>query len=96
MRIVEINAMDNGAHRNQNGGVSKVPEGWAIIPDDMELENFPFGEVTVEEVDGVPGVTGWTPGVIPEPEPGPDPEEPAAELTDAELAAAIREGVNEI
>lgn len=64
MRIVEIAALENGAHRNQTSHV--CPDGWAIIPDNMECENFPFGTPTVE--DGI--VTAWEAGVIPaEPEP---------------------------
>ena len=51
MRIIEIIALENGAHRNQDGNISKVPAGWAVIPEDMELENFPFGELTAEEVE---------------------------------------------
>ena len=68
MRIVEITALPNGAHRNQttNGNVH-LPDGWAVIPEDMVLENFPFGEVTAEEVDGVMTVTGWVAGAIPQP-----------------------------
>lgn len=73
MRIIEITSLDNGAHRNQNGCVSVLPDGWAIIPDGMELENFPFGNVTVEEINGVMTVTSWTPGTLPEPEPEPEP-----------------------
>lgn len=68
MRIVEIAALPNGAHRNQTA--SACPDGWAIIPDDMGCENFPFGSVTV--VDGV--VTEWTPGEIP-----PEPQQSAEE-----------------
>jgi hypothetical protein len=68
MRIIEIKTLPNGAHRNQTA--SACPDGWAIIPDDMECENFPFGSVTV--VDGV--VTEWTPGEIPAP-PAPTSEE---------------------
>jgi hypothetical protein len=74
MRIIEIAPLDNGAHRNQNGGLSVVPEGWAVIPADMECENFPFGEVEVAQVNGVMTVTKWTPGEMPEPEPVPEPE----------------------
>lgn len=66
MRIIEIIALDNGAHRNQNGGLSVIPEGWAVIPVDMVCENFPFGEVEVAEINGVMTVTNWTPGEIPE------------------------------
>ena len=74
MRIIEINTLENGAHRNQNGGVSVPPDGWAIIPDGMTLENFPFGEVEAKEINGVMTVTKWTAGTIPEPEPEPEPE----------------------
>ena len=66
MRIIEIAPFENGAHRNQNGGLSVIPEGWAVIPVDMVCENFPFGEVEVAEINGVMTVTKWTPGVIPE------------------------------
>lgn len=69
MRIIEINALDNGAHKNQTiSGVIPIPDGWAVIPDETETENFPFGEVTAEEIDGVMTVTSWVAGVIPEPE----------------------------
>ena len=74
MRIIEIAPLDNGAHRNQSGGVSVVPDGWAVIPADMECDNFPFGEIEVAEVDGVVTVTSWVAGEIPEPEPLPEPE----------------------
>lgn len=69
MRIIEIAALSNGAHRNQTGEFRTIPNGWAVVPADMETENFPFGEVTVEERNGVPTVTGWTPLPMPEVEP---------------------------
>ena len=95
MRLIEIKALDNGAHNNQTiNGVIPVPDGWAVIPDDMECENFPFGEIEVEEIDGVMTVTNWVAGEIPEPDPVPEPEtEP--DVYD-EMAAAITEGVNEV
>ena len=71
MRIFEIAPLDNGAHRNQNSDLSVVPEGWALIPADMETPNFPFGEVEVAEINGVMTVTKWTPSEMPEPEPEP-------------------------
>ena len=95
MRLIEINALSNGAHRNQIvfGNVTS-PDGWAIIPDDMETPNFPFGDVEVENIvhyrkmtteEGtiqkpytIPTVTKWEPLPIPEPEPG--PEKSSAEL----------------
>ena len=118
MKILEIKALSNGAHRNQGWDKLPIPDGWAVIPEAMEpLENFPFGEVTAEEVThyrertveqevtktreveavdeegnpittteeytemamvivrepyGVMTVTGWVPGVMPEPEPEAD------------------------
>lgn len=90
MIIVEIIALDNGAHRNQTYcGI--LPEGWAFIPEDMATENFPFGEVEAAEVDGVMTVTKWTPGIMPEPEPEPVPEE--TETADDVLNALL--GVTE-
>lgn len=84
MRIVELDALPNGAHRNQTGGV--LPPGWAVIPEGMELEHFPFGQVTAKAIEGVMTVTGWVPGKIPEPDPSPTPTadqryDPGAYLT---------------
>lgn len=87
MRIIEIAALDNGAHRNQTGTFSAVPDGWAEIPDGMETPNFPFGEVTVDDTQTPPIVTKWTAGTIPEPEPEPDPQ-PTTEERVAALEAA--------
>lgn len=90
MIMLEIVALDNGAHRNQTYH-GNLPDGWAVIPDGLETENFPFGEVEVEEMDGLMTVTKWTPGetpVVPEPE-------PELSVWD-ELDAAYNEGVNSI
>ena len=68
MQIIEIVTLENGAHNNQTyHGV--IPEGWAIIPDELETPNFPFGEAEAEEIDGVMTVTKWVAGVMPEPAP---------------------------
>lgn len=91
MRIIEITALDNGAHRNQTGSFSTVPEGWAVIPEDMETENFPFGDITAEKVDEVPIVTAWTPGVMPEPEEKAEPEPTSEELLDILLGVSSNE-----
>ena len=91
MRIIEIAALENGAHRNQTyHGV--IPDGWAAVPDDMVCENFPFGDVDAEEINGVMTVTKWTAGVIPEPEPEPEPPKTAHD----EMAEAYTEGVDSI
>ena len=84
MRIIEITALSNGAHRNQTGTFSTIPDGWAVIPDGMETPNFPFGEVTVDETQTPPVVTGWTAGTIPEPEtPSPSKQREEAYNTQA-------------
>ena len=89
MRIIEIAPLENGAHRNQNGGLSVVPEGWAVIPADMICENFPFGEVEVAEIDGVMTVTKWTPGEMPAPEPIPEPEPTTDDILNAMLGVSV-------
>lgn len=91
MTIIYIEKEANNAHNNQtiySSTVGKflVPDGWAVIPDDMETPNFPFGEVTVETVNGVPTVTSWTPGTIPDPEPEPEPEPTEVEQLRAQVA----------
>lgn len=50
MKMLEIAALENGAHRNQTfHGV--LPDGWAVIPEGMELPaTFPFVEVEVKNV----------------------------------------------
>lgn len=65
MKIIQIEASDNGAHRNQqSNSLTAAPEGWAIIPDDMEIPaTFPFVNIEVEG--GV--VTAMTEGIVPEP-----------------------------
>lgn len=73
MRYIDLGTLSNGAHNNQSGGA--CPEGWAVIPAEMALPNFPFGTVTAEVIDGVLTVTSWTAGEMP---PTPDPE-PSAE-----------------
>lgn len=84
MRIIEIIALDNGAHRNQTTSADiAVPAGWAIIPDNMETPNFPFGEITID-ASTPPVVTSWVAGGLPEPEPEPEVIDPQAD-TDAML-----------
>ena len=101
MRIIEIKTLENGSHRNQSGNFTTIPDGCAVVPDNMETPNFPFGEVVVEEVDGIPTVTKWTPGIVPEPIPEPEPEPTAQDdidsmLVDHEYRLTLLElGVNE-
>ena len=82
MRIIEINALPNGAHRNQNGGATVVPSGWAVIPDNIVVpDTFPF--VDIEVKDGL--VVSMTAGVMPEPEPEPEAEPTTEELVNLML-----------
>lgn len=107
MLLIEIERQSNGGHSNQNCGDMPVPAGWAVIPESLgttnTLENFPFGEIVVENVDGVPTVTSWTPLPIPEPEepePGPGPgasleqRVDALEAETAAISAAIERGLS--
>lgn len=65
VKIIKIAAFDNGGHGNQDGRISHVPDGWAVIPDDMETPNFPFGKIKTKEIDGVMTVTKWTAETVP-------------------------------
>ena len=67
MLIIEIAALENGAHNNQtiNGSLSRIPEGWAVVPDTIEVpDTFPFVDIEVEGQT----VVSMTAGVVPEPE----------------------------
>lgn len=66
MYTIEITPLSNGAHRNQTGTLNTIPDGWAVIPDDMIIPtSFPFVDITV--TDGI--VTSMTERAVPEPEP---------------------------
>lgn len=82
MKIIEIIALENGAHRNQFGDISTVPEGWAVIPEYMEIPNtFPFVNIKVEGAT----VVSMTAGTMPEPEPVPEPEPSAMDVLEAQV-----------
>lgn len=82
MKIIEIAALDNGAHRNQSSSTTTIPDGWAVIPDSMIIpDTFPFVDIIVEGN----VVTKMTEGIVPEPQPEPDPEPTAQDDVDAML-----------
>lgn len=82
MRIVEIQALDNGAHRNQTGNFSAIPDGWVEIPADVAIpETFPFVDIQVEGQ----RVVSMTAGVVPDPEPQPEPEPTETEQLRADV-----------
>lgn len=82
MKIIEIQTLDNGAHRNQTTTSTTIPTGWAEIPADVAIpETFPFVDIQVE---GNKVVT-MTAGVVPEPEPEPEPEPTETEQLRADV-----------
>lgn len=89
MKIIKIEPYDNGAHANQTSSSPfPVPDGYALIPDDMPIpDTFPFVNIEVEG-DDPPVVTKMTAGVVPPPEPEPAPEPAPADYTAALTAAA--------
>ena len=82
MRIVEIQALPNGAHRNQTTTSTTIPAGWAEIPADVAIpETFPFVDIQVEGNK----VVSMTAVVVPEPEPQPEPEPTETEQLRADV-----------
>lgn len=82
MRIIEIQALDNGAHRNQTNTSNTIPTGWAEIPADVAIpETFPFVDIQVEGSK----VVSMTAGVVPDPEPHPEPEPTETEQLRADV-----------
>lgn len=82
MRIIEIQALPNGAHRNQTTTSTTIPTGWAEIPADVSIpETFPFVDIQVEGNK----VVSMTAVVVPEPEPQPEPEPTETEQLRADV-----------
>ena len=78
MRIIEIIALPNGAHRNQTWYEEIIPEGWAFIPTGNIPTSFPFVDIETAVIDGVSTVIAMTEREVPvaeEPEPEPSAEE---------------------
>ena len=72
MNIIKIEKNEYGGHENISADyLESVLGGWAVIPEDVgtpdTLENYPFGDIEVEEKDGVMTVTKWIAGEMPEP-----------------------------
>lgn len=61
--IIKVEPFENGAHANQSTVPEVIPEGWAVVPDELDIpETFPFVNITVSG--GV--VSGMTAGVVPQ------------------------------
>ena len=85
--IIKIEQNENGSHANQSIVPKNIPDGWAVVPADIEIPStFPFVNLTV--ADGV--VTEMTAGIVPapalEPAPAPTAEERLTALEEAVLA----------
>ena len=92
MKLIKIEAYPNGGHANQTVELNFIPEGWAVIPEDMETPNFPFGEIETEVIKDVMTVTKWTSLDIPEAEPTAEPitlDERVSALESAVLELAL-------
>ena len=86
MLLIELEALENGAHRNQRSDTAfpVIPEGYAAVAEELEEEAWgylPFINIT-EVTDGV--ITGVEQGIIPPPEP-----EPELPPTDTEVLNAL-------
>lgn len=89
MKIIEIEPLSNGGHRNQEGNFRRIPEGWAVIPENMVIPaSYPFVNIAVEN--GT--VTEMMAAPVPEPEPEPEAPKTVQDI----LAEAYTEGVNSI
>lgn len=89
MQMIEVQALENGAHRNQTHH-GTLPAGWAVIPEGLELpSSFPFVEIEVAEIDDVLTVTNMIEGVLPAPEEPTEREPSADEILDAMLGVTI-------
>lgn len=65
---IEIKSNDNGSHNNFTSNLRVHPDGYAIIPSNIEIpDSFPFVDI---EVDGNT-VISMTPRDVPQPEPTP-------------------------
>ena len=89
MLIIEIQPLENGAHRNQTCNLNTIPEGWAEVPPEISVpDTFPFVDI---EVNGQI-VIDMTAGTVPEPEPEPEPE-PTLEDSVSSIETAIERGL---
>ena len=82
MILIKVSQTNEAAHACCffNNNIKNIPEGWAVIPDDMETPNLPYGDIAIEDIEGVPTVTSWTPREMPVVEETPEAEaEPTAQ-----------------
>ena len=52
MLIIKIEPQENGAHANQSGNFTKVPDGWLAVPPELEAEAasyLPYIKLTIKK-----------------------------------------------
>lgn len=88
MLIIEQAALENGAHRNQQGTFRDIPEGWLPVMPSIEAEALgylPF--INIDEVErGY--ITAVSQGEIPPVEPEPEPEPTDTEVLNTLLGVS--------
>ena len=103
MTIIEINALENGAHRSQTYH-GELPDGWSYIPKNVSIpDTFPFVHIdSMENRDGAPYVTAmsenreaWDAAMAEQEQPEEDPADDNSSVWD-ELDAAYQEGVDSV
>lgn len=73
MTIIELAALENGAHRNQTGDFAAIPDGWAVVQEAIPTpDTFPFVNLESEILNGVATVTAMTAAAVPTPDPLPE------------------------
>lgn len=76
--MLEISALENGAHRNQMGKMVTVPDGWIAVPTELEEKAkcfLPFINLKIEN--GI--LIDVEQGIVPEPTWESEPEPTAEE-----------------
>ena len=99
--MIYINKQPNPSGAYPNAKCQPFPGCIALTDEQAEVFFQYNGFVTVTEIDGSvmvePNTEAWEAwkAILPEPEPV-EPEPTTDEITDAEMAAAILEGVNDV
>ena len=96
MLIIEMEALENGSHRNQMVGPgTAIPEGWLPVSPAIEEEAvalLPF--IVIDQVRrGF--IISVSQGEIPEPEPEPEPEATETQLLGQEITALQLEQIEQ-
>lgn len=81
MLIIEIKALENGAHRSQMSNfLTDAPKGWIEVPEELEAEAISYLPFIVLKINDAGELVGVAQGEIPEVEPEPDVPNPEERL----------------